>query len=365
MLRHNPKNERLKHQYRRYLKEAVGRDESTLDAVSAAIARFESSTRKRDFRQFHFEQAIAFKRRLRDDVSATGKPLAKSSANSILRHVREFFEWLAGQPGFRNLRYSDAAYFSLSEKDVRVAEARSDRVPPTVEEVQKMIAAMPAVTDIERRNRAVVAFALLSGARDRAIVSFKLKHLDLTTRTINQDAREVRTKFSKSFATFFFPVGAEIEEIVADWVGYLRKDRGWTGDYPLFPATEVSQGSDLQFAPVGLRRDHWRTAEPIRRIFREACDRAGLPYFNPHSFRKTLATLGQRTCRTPEELKAYSQNLGHEDVLTTLRSYGKVDAHRQREIMRQLGEPVDRQTGDSEIMETFERLKDQFARRRA
>jgi hypothetical protein len=41
-------------------------------------------------------------------------------------------------------------------------------------------------------------------------------------------------------------------------------------------------------------------------------------------------------CRTPEELKAWSQNLGHEDALTTLRSYGEVPSSRQAEIIRDL-----------------------------
>ena len=59
----------------------------------------------------------------------------------------------------------------------------------------------------------------------------------------------------------------------------------------------------------------------------------GLEYFNPHSFRKTLAVLGEQRCKTPEELKAWSQNLGHEDVLTTFRSYGEVSSYRQAEIM--------------------------------
>src|SRR5688500_9237203 len=45
---------------------------------------------------------------------------------------------------------------------------------------------------------------------------------------------------------------------------------------------------------------------------------------NPHSFRKTLALLGGQQCKTPEEYKAWSQNLGHEHVLTTFCSYGDV-----------------------------------------
>lgn len=81
------------------------------------------------------------------------------------------------------------------------------------------------------------------------------------------------------------------------------------------------------------------TASPIRTVFREAFEAAGLPYFHPHSLRKTLARLGEKLCRTPEEFKAWSQNLGHEQVLTTFNSYGAVRQDRQGEIIRKLGLP--------------------------
>jgi Integrase core domain len=58
--------------------------------------------------------------------------------------------------------------------------------------------------------------------------------------------------------------------------------------------------------------------------------------FNPHSFRHALAALGERTCRNPEEFKAWSQNLGHEDVLTTFSSYGPVSEQRQAELIKYL-----------------------------
>jgi len=54
---------------------------------------------------------------------------------------------------------------------------------------------------------------------------------------------------------------------------------------------------------------------------------------NPHSLRKTLAGLGQQICTTPEEIKAWSQNLGHDHVLTTFTSYGTVASTRQAEIL--------------------------------
>ncbi len=96
-------------------------------------------------------------------------------------------------------------------------------------------------------------------------------------------------------------------------------------------------GEDNCFRAEGLSRSGWSNATPIRKIFKHAFASAGLAYANPHSFRKTLAQLGQRTCRTPEEFKAWSQNLGHEQVLTTLASYGQVAYERQVEIIRGIG----------------------------
>jgi hypothetical protein len=46
--------------------------------------------------------------------------------------------------------------------------------------------------------------------------------------------------------------------------------------------------------------------------------------------------LGQTLCRTPEQFKAWSQNLGHEGVLTTFKSYGQLGAERQGAITAEL-----------------------------
>jgi integrase len=129
-----------------------------------------------------------------------------------------------------------------------------------------------------------------------------------------------------------------MRQILADWVSFLTKDMLFGPDDPLFPATRVHQGEDHQFEAAGLSRTHWSNATPIRVIFREAFERAGLPYFHPHAFRRTLAQLGERCCRTPEEFKAWSQNLGHESVLTTFSSYGEVAGLRQAELIRRLGQ---------------------------
>ena len=341
MTTHNADNERIKRRYFAYLKEAKRHSEPTVDAVAKALARFEADTKHRDFKAFHFEQAIAFKKRLAEQRGQrSGEKLSKATLHATLAHVKRFFHWLAGQPGYKSrLQYSDADYFNLSEKDVRVATARREQVGPTVEQAKHVIAMMPAKSDIERRNRALVAFTLLTGARDSAIASMKLKHIDLIAGSVNQDAREVQTKFSKTFTTYFFPVGDEVRRIVVEWVAFLQGELFWGNDDPLFPATRIALGKSRQFEAVGLERAHWSSAARIRTIFRDAFISAGLPYFHPHSFRNTLVRLGQAVCQTPEEFKAWSQNLGHDKVLTTFLSYGQVESPRQGEIIRGLATP--------------------------
>jgi integrase len=356
----NPYNERIKRQYFRYLKEATRYSEATVDQVAQALARFEADTAYRDFRTFHSELAVAFKRRLSGHVSpVSGLQLSKATLHATLAHLKRFFHWLAGQPGYRSrLTYSDAEYFNLTTKEMRIATARRDKPFPTLEQVRHVIAMMPANTDIERRNRALVAFTLATGARDSAIASMKLKHIDLMTEKVYQDAREVNTKYSKSFATFLFPVGDDVLDVVTDWVRYLRREQLWGNDDPLFPATATVVGNDRQFKAAGLKCEHWRSAAPIRAIFREAFTAAGLPYFNPHSLRSTLVQLGETLCRTPEDFKAWSQNLGHEGVLTTFRSYGAVGIRRQGEIIHSLAQlaPAEPKIAEETVIAVLRKL---------
>jgi integrase/recombinase XerD len=202
----------------------------------------------------------------------------------------------------------------------------------------------------------LIAFALLTGARDGAIASFKLKHIDVIEGKVIQDAREVRTKFSKTFTTWFFPVGEEVRQIVVDWVAFLTTEKLFGPADPLFPATRVTRGEDHCFQAGGLSRSHWSNATPIRAVFKEAFTSAGLPYANPHSFRKTLTQLGERICHTPEQFKAWSQNLGHETVLTTFSSYGEIARERQAELIRQLGQVKSQTTVSKDALDTLLRF---------
>lgn len=338
MIKHNSNNERIKYKYLRFLRESKGKDESSLDSVAMAMCRFESYTNHRDFKKFHPEQAIGFKSDLmKQKGKQSGKKLSKSTLHTILNHLKGFFQWLSMQPGFKaSIIYTEADYFNLTLKDACIAKTSHPRPVPTMEQIKHVINVMPSKTDIERRDQALIAFTLLTGARDSAIASLKLKHVDLQNHCIYQDGRDVKTKFSKSFDTFFFPVGDEISNIVTDWINYLQTKLLWGNDDPVFPKTKMEVDKNHKFKASGLLNEHWSTAGPIRNIFKKAFVLADTPYFNPHSFRKTLTRLALEICRTPEEFKAWSQNYGHADALTTLISYGEITVEKQSELIKGL-----------------------------
>ena len=339
MAKHNAANERIKRDYFLWLAQAKGRDTATIDRVAKSLSRFEESTGHKDFKRFHREQAMAFKRRLVEQVNArTGENLSKATVTSTLREVKAFFEWLAREPGYRShIAFADADYLSPNEKDVAIARAKRERPCPTLEQVAAVLAAMPAATALDRRDRALVAFTAITVARVDALRTFRLGNVNLAAGYVDQDARNVATKFAKTFRTIFMPVSDQALTIVTDWVRELREDHLRADGDALFPGTAMGLGEAGGFQPKGLARDGWASTGPIRDVFRRAFAAAGLPYFNPHSFRFMLVRYVMKLDLTPEEMKAWSQNLGHADVLTTFTSYGRVPVQRQGELIRSVG----------------------------
>ena len=363
MAKHNAANERIKRDYLRYLAEARGRDEATIDRVAKSLARFEASTGRRDFKRFHREQAMAFKRRLGDAINVrSGEQLSKATVHSTLRDLKAFFEWLSREPGFRSqIAYSDADYFNLSEKDVAIARARREKPVPTLEQVRHVLAAMPAATragasrpgaDRLRRRRPA-----RGSTRSRPSGSgMSIWRAALSSRT----PAPCGPSSPRRSAPTSCPWSRARRRSWRTGSRELREVHLWGPADPLFPATAMGLDEAGGFQPQGLARQGWASTGPIRDIFRRAFAAAGLPYFNPHSFRDMLVRHAMTLDLTPEEMKAWSQNLGHADVLTTFTSYGTVPVQRQGELIRGGG------TGRSipEMMETDQLLATLGARLR-
>jgi site-specific recombinase XerD len=348
----NKNNVRIKRKYLIWLADAKGLSQASVDKAAAAIAGYDSFLAGKDYRAFHSERARAFKRHLNNLRNASnGAPLSAATIGSQLRDVMKFFQWLADQPGYKSkIAHGDVAYLTPDRKSDQARRASLWKPHPSPEQVSQLLSVMPVETVIERRNRALVAFLFLTSSREGAAITVQLRHVDLANKCVQFDGRSVDTKFGKSFTTSFYPFGAVFEETLRDWIAELRQTHLFSDTDPLFPKTRVTVGASRRFEAAGVDREPWAGPSSAAKIFKQSFARAGLPPFSPHRVRDTIAELSRHHCRTPEHYKAWSQNMGHDDVLTTFRSYGSVSPGRQVELMQRFRKrgPLD---DDDEVIE--------------
>lgn len=335
MAKRNSDNLRIKRKYLVWRKDAKGLSDASVDKSAAAISTYETFLDGKDFRSFHSERARSFKRRLSSQQNQrTGAKLPSTSVNGVLREVQAFYTWLADQPGYKSR-------IARSEFDFLGPDCKSDaarrtscwKPHPSPTQVIQLLGGMPDETVLQRRDRAFVAFLFLTGSREGAAITLRLGHIDLANACAHFDGRIVDTKFGKSFTKAFFLMGAPCERIVRDWISELRMQQHFSDSDPLFPKTRVGVGVSRQFEALGIDPEPWSSPSSAARIFKQAFVSAGLPPFSPHRVQDTLAEMAKDHCRTPVDYKAWSQNMGHDDVLTTFRSYGSVAPGRQVDLL--------------------------------
>ncbi len=338
MRKFNEENERIKRKYLQYLRRAQRKHKSTVQKAAEGILRFEANTNYTKFRRFHIEQVNKFQDRINTEISkTTGKPLSKSTIRLILAANKGFFFWLADQPGYKSrIRHSDAEYFNMDSKGQRVASTVRETPYPSMEMARHAFNFMPEETDADRRNKAVFAFIMLTGARDGAVASLRLQHINLIDGCVYQDARDVRTKNSKAITTYLLPLDGAYLDCFTAWMAFLRRDKLFGPDDPLFPPLNMGLVDGL-LRVVGFERIVYKNANAIRSVIKESFTRADLPPFTPHAFRKTLVKWADTAYPTREAFKAFSQNIGHTSVVTTVSAYCPVSMERQGELIRSGG----------------------------
>ncbi len=336
MLKANIKNECIKRQFFKWLKEADGAHDSTVDNVEKAVLLYEDFVKHEDFRYFSPDKAVQFKEWLKKRQHR-GKALALATYCSYLRYLRKFFSWLCWQPGYKSRITPDMVdYFKVSEKEERMAAQYSPRNFPPVEYVLQLIDSIKIDSEIDQRDQALIAFTLASGMRDTAIATLPVGCFNEATLRIDQNPLQgVLTKFSKHIPSTLFNFNDKLIDIVVDWVKYLRC-KGFGSQDPLFPRSKILQGGDnLSFeASAEVEPVFWQGAGRIREIFKVRSKAAGLPYYPPHTFRHLAVDLALKNCRTGDQIKAVSQNFGHEHVGTTMASYANYMPDRLAEVIK-------------------------------
>jgi len=333
-------NEKMKRKFFELCKEADGYSDKTLKVIESSIWKYEEYTKQEDFKKFNSETAKGFKKWLSTKKNAiTKQPLSLTSQYKILRHVNKFFYWLVMQPGYKSkVKMDDVNYLKLSKAESRMAT--SPKLPnfPSINYILRLCS-FEVKDDIDRRDRAMIAFTALSGMRDLAIISLPLGCFDALTLLVDQNPNKgVQTKFSKTIYTTLFKFDDKLLGYVLDWVKYLKEEKLFSENNPIFPATNIELKSETEqsFVSNGITKNFWKNAGPMRKVFKNRSEQMKLEYFSPHRFRHFTINYSNKFAHGAEEMKAISQNVGHERLSTTFTSYGSIDEYRVSDLISQM-----------------------------
>jgi len=140
----------------------------------------------------------------------------------------------------------------------------------------------------ERENKRLEVEILAAHQRTRETYSAKRLHHDLADNGVQTTPYRVRTLRKKLGLRC---KQKRIFKVTTDSKHHLPVAPNILNREFAVNAPGIVWVSDITYIPTDegwLYRKHWNNATPIRMIFRKAFTDAGLPYFNPHSFRNTL-----------------------------------------------------------------------------
>lgn len=338
------KNELVKRGFYKYLENAKRFSPKSIESYEKAIWLWEDFSKKADFKFFNQTKAEEFKDWLKNKQKKNSQELVSLSyCYDILRYLKVFFEWLSGQPNYRKINRTAIDYLNLTRGEAKIATQSKAKIYPSLEEVKAIIEGIDGKTEIEMRDKALISLMFLTGARISAILSLPMQSFDREKLTVYQDPKlGVQTKNSKLITTAImeFSFYKEPRRYFLEWFDYLEKERKFKPNEPIFPATKIENGKDNigYYNTEKVEPLFWKNTNSIRKIFEKRSKQVEIRCYKPHSFRDLLVKEISKLSLTEEQKKAFSQNLGHEDVGTTFGNYGygKIGEDKQIEIMKSI-----------------------------
>ncbi|MCP4316592.1 MAG: hypothetical protein GY789_11405 [Hyphomicrobiales bacterium] len=317
-----PENERIIFQFQVYGGRYVP---ETLDAFIASVRGFLAFHDEKLLSDITTADADCYRNYLSDGNQHN---LSRSTVSYRASQLKIFFDWLVLQEGYRRMNKTIGEYFAL-RKEFKITVRQPGPKPfPTKENVLAMVSSMPRDNLIQCRDLTIVDASFLLGTRSNATASLRLGNIDIENKKVRQDPTRMRIKNGKYQTNSWFPLLEPYDQIMVDWIGELLK-LGCSEEDALFPPDEFLRSprrlSKQNREPI----EPWKTDSAINRAFKKACDFADLPYFNPHSARHFLKSIRDDFCRTAEERKAWSHNLGHEKEQTSELHYAKMTDQRR------------------------------------
>lgn len=329
MLKSNISNEKIKRKYYEYLIDSQGYSKLTLNAIKKSIYRYEEFIDFQDFSKFNKTKAIEFKIWIEHKKSSrTKKQISLTTCYHYIKNLKDFFVWLSSQAGYKSkICSTDVEFLKLPKEKARIAVAQKRERYPTFEQVKKVISTVNINNELDLRDRALLSFTLLSGMRDAAIITLPISAFDENTLQVSQDPKlGVKTKFSKTINSVLFKFDDDMLSYIIDWIKLLKTEKFFGNNDPIFPRNKIECAENSKtFISNSVEPKFWLSATSMRSIFKQRFKNAGIEYFSPHTFRHLAVNSAIAKCKNGYEIKAVSQNFGHENVGTTMTTYGTLN----------------------------------------
>jgi len=208
--------------------------------------------------------------------------------------------------------------FEPTEEDKRLSRRLTYVEYPTLDEFKKIIDfEETSITD--KRDKAILAFLYISCARVSAVATATINLVDLNKMIFKQDPLEgVKTKRQKYILTKLMPFDEKYFDILKNWITYLKQEQSFEETDPLFP--KIKSYNNIE----KVKKDFMDGEGEYNKMLEKRCVNAGCQKYNPHAFRHFGIHEALNQVRTGAQLKALSQNVGHEDISTILEQYAKM-----------------------------------------
>ena len=329
----NPANEEIKQDYRFYLKHQRDfklNNDSIKDKMSK-IDKYDEFFNYADFIEFDTNKGIEYYNHLLGRFE--NGQLEMSTVLSYLNTIKEFLNWYFDNHKVKSKKTLIASLVTLEPKDEhrRLAQRLEYVEYPSQDEFEQIIS-FSEETILDKRDKAILTFLYISGARISAVATATIKSIDEKKMIFFQDPLEgIKTKRSKHIISILLKFDKKYYECIRSWINFLKVECGFRGIDPLFPVVK-----DV------VKKNFMNGEADYRKMIAKRCRDVLLPEYHPHAFRHAHIYKALSYVRNGWQLRALSQNVGHESLMTILEKYAKM---KPEEYMRVLDDMV----GDGDV----------------
>lgn len=254
--------------------------------------------------------------------------------------VAEFFRWLFAKNLTAPAISEALEVFLLTDKEKGLLSKQEIREYPTLEEFNEMID-FPVNSEVDRRDKALLCFLLLSAGRVDAVRTLPLGALNPKTLDLVQDPTiGVHTKRNKYIRSTLFRFSEQYLNIIRDWLRFLIEEKKFKPTDPLFPKLMQSEDNRAHFI---LSNEYYSSQTKINQIIAQRCKDKNIPPYSAHEFRHLAVDTAFRLARSGRDIKAISQNIGHAHLSTTLKQYANMQPLEYMQIIKGLTFRTDEQ----------------------